>query len=123
MIFVHLVLKADQLTREKIKSGLEQLESDRQPQAQELQNQGNRYFKLREYEISLDYITIELNPTHYAFFKRSQIYWKLNEADYALSDLDTALSIEEDYQNPIELKKLIQEKIAELKKYTMSIYG
>jgi hypothetical protein len=65
---------------------------------------------------------IELNPSQYVYFKRAQVYYKLNEPNNALEDLDTALSIQKDYENAILLKQLILEKIAERKDYLSRIY-
>jgi hypothetical protein len=60
--------------------------------------------------------------SQYMYFKRAQVYNKLNEPDNALDDRDTALSIQKDYDNAILLKELILERITEEKDYLSSIY-
>lgn len=45
-------------------------------------------------------------------------------SDSALNGFDTCLSIQEDYQNAIEVRKLILNKVKELKAYcTVQHYG
>jgi hypothetical protein len=73
------------MTREDIRKDIESM-TNSSPSPAELEYQAQQYWDSHEYEIGLGYISkaIELNPSHYSLFKRSQCYYQLHEYDYQL---------------------------------------
>lgn len=114
------------MTRDEIVQELKTYDNEKHLESPaHLEYQARQFFYSGDYEISLDCISkaIELNPSYFAYFKRSQVYLKLNEPDNALEDLETCLIMQPEYQNAIDLKELILSRIAENRKYYGYIYG
>jgi tetratricopeptide (TPR) repeat protein len=112
------------MTRDQIAEDLAAMSLKEESPA-ELEFQAQESFYSNDYEMALYYIdtVIDVNPSQFSFFKRAQIYLKLNEPDNALDDLDIALSINEDYANALDLKELILERVKRERDYTMDPYS
>jgi tetratricopeptide (TPR) repeat protein len=110
------------ITRDKIRQDLEQIDRQKHEQSPgHWEFQAQESFYSNDFEMALYYINkvIDLNPSQFVYFKRAQIYYHLHEYDLAITDLDTAIQLDEDYENAILLKEFIIEK----KKYTMDPYS
>jgi lipoprotein NlpI len=113
------------MTRDQIRKELEAIEKQKHLESPaHLEYEAQQYWDSYEYELCLYILdkVIEINPSKYTYFKRSQTYLKLHEYNSAISDLDTALELDPEYENTILLKKLILGKIRTEKDYLSRIY-
>ena len=113
------------MTKEEIQEDIESMTvKDKIESPAELEYQAQQYWDEREYDVCLDLISksIELNPSHFSYFKRAQCQYHLHEYHLAITDLDTALQLDPEYQNALDLKELILERVKQERDYTMGIY-
>jgi tetratricopeptide (TPR) repeat protein len=112
------------ITKEKIAEDLRQLERKKHEETPaHLEYEAQKCWDSKDYGTCLFYINkaLELNPNQFAYFKRSQCYYHHKDWDSALEDLNTALSLNEDYENAKDLKTLILEKLKQERDYTMQV--